>query len=313
MVSIAKECESVICCRVTPKQKAEVVRLIKNSMKKITLAIGDGANDVNMIQEAHIGIGIYGQEGMRAVQSSDFAITEFQGLWRLLFVHGRWSYIRISEMILYFFYKNMVFTIPQFFFAFLSVYSAQTVFDDWYITCYNMIFTAFPLIVRACFDQDVYYKKKVVQSEGKIKRVTIVDRPALKKMYPLLYYPGQLNSLFNIKNFYKSVFQGALHAVMIYVVSYLTFDLGVLDSEGHTADMWYFSITMYTAIVLVTSHYCARLTSFTVDSRCQTGSVHKVLDLLDVDHASNTESGAVRWLHVAGQLSRCLCGVPDHT
>jgi phospholipid-transporting ATPase len=144
-LSISKGCEAVVCCRVTPKQKAEVVRLIKTSMNKITLAIGDGANDVNMIQEAHIGIGIYGNEGMRAVQASDYAIPEFQCLWRLLFVHGRWSYIRISEMILYFFYKNMIFTIPQFYFAFIDAFSARAVFDDFYITFYNLVFTAFPL------------------------------------------------------------------------------------------------------------------------------------------------------------------------
>lgn len=125
-VKVTKDCDSVVCCRVTPKQKvtylhllkALVVRMIKNALGKITLAIGDGANDVNMIQEAHIGIGLYGNEGMRAVQSSDFAFAEFQCLWRLLLVHGHWSYIRITEMIVYFFYKNMIFTIPQFYFAF---------------------------------------------------------------------------------------------------------------------------------------------------------------------------------------------------
>lgn len=66
-VYISKGCESVVCCRVTPKQKAQVVKLIKDNLNKITLAIGDGANDCNMIQEAHIGIGLYGNEGMRAV------------------------------------------------------------------------------------------------------------------------------------------------------------------------------------------------------------------------------------------------------
>jgi P-type E1-E2 ATPase len=71
------------------------------------LGIGDGANDVNMIQEAHIGCGIYGNEGMRAVQSSDFAFGEFRCLWSLLLVHGRLSYLRNAEMIVYFFYKNM--------------------------------------------------------------------------------------------------------------------------------------------------------------------------------------------------------------
>lgn len=85
---------SVVICRMSPKQKGFVVRVVKKYINKITLGIGDGANDVNMIQEADIGIGLYGKEGLRAVQSSDYALVEFQCLWKLLFVHGRWSYIR---------------------------------------------------------------------------------------------------------------------------------------------------------------------------------------------------------------------------
>lgn len=103
---------SVVCCRATPKQKAEMVKLIRTREKKITLAIGDGANDCNMIQEANVGVGIYGNEGMRAVMTGDFAIGEFQCLWKLLFVHGRMNYVRQGNMILYFFYKNMLFTMP---------------------------------------------------------------------------------------------------------------------------------------------------------------------------------------------------------
>ena len=127
---IMTRCSSVICCRVSPKEKADVVRLVKYYLGKITLAIGDGANDVNMIQEAHIGIGIYGKEGMRAVQSSDYAIPEFKALWRQLFVHGRWCYFRNSELILYFFYKNMIFSVPLIGWCFYNGYSGQTVFDD---------------------------------------------------------------------------------------------------------------------------------------------------------------------------------------
>lgn len=107
-----------------------MVRLVKTRLKKITLAVGDGANDVNMILEANIGIGIYGQEGMRAVQSSNYAIGQFKCLWKLILYHGRLNYIRISEMILYFFYKNVIFTVPQFFFAFFNQYSGQSIFDD---------------------------------------------------------------------------------------------------------------------------------------------------------------------------------------
>jgi P-type E1-E2 ATPase len=142
-----------VCCRVSPSQKADVVRLIKNDDEScITLAIGDGANDVSMIMEAHIGVGLYGNEGMRAAQSGDFALGEFQFLWRLLLVHGRWCYMRNAELILYFFYKNIVFTLPQFMYAFVTGYSGETIYDDYYITCYNMVFTALPLIFKAVLD-----------------------------------------------------------------------------------------------------------------------------------------------------------------
>lgn len=102
-------------------------------------------------------MGLFGEEGMSAVQSSDYALPEFRMLWRLLLVHGRWNYIRISEMILYFFYKNMLFTLPQFLVAFYNGYSGQTIFDDWYVTLYNVAFTSIPLIIRAIFEQDVSY------------------------------------------------------------------------------------------------------------------------------------------------------------
>jgi magnesium-transporting ATPase (P-type) len=94
---------------------------------------------------------------MGAVQASDYALPEFRMLWRTLLVHGRWNYIRISEMILYFFYKNMLFTLPQFYFAFYSGFSAQTIFDDWYVALYNLAFTSIPLIIRAVLEQDVNY------------------------------------------------------------------------------------------------------------------------------------------------------------
>lgn len=78
-------------------------------------------------------------------------------LWRLLFVHGRWNYIRISEMVLYFFFKNMLFTFPQFVSGFYSGFSGQSIYDDWYITLYNLVFTSIPVVVRAVLEQDVNY------------------------------------------------------------------------------------------------------------------------------------------------------------
>lgn len=96
----------------SPKQKGTIVWFIKTYSNKVTLSIGDGANDVNMIQEAHVGIGLYGNEGLQAAQASDFALPEFKGLWRLLFIHGKLAYIRNSELILYFFYKNIMIYFP---------------------------------------------------------------------------------------------------------------------------------------------------------------------------------------------------------
>ena len=112
-LSLGTGCVSVVCCRVSPLQKALVTGLVKDS-GKITLAIGDGANDVGMIQAAHIGVGISGQEGMQAVMASDFAFAQFRFLERLLLVHGRYNYKRVSRMVTYFFYKNIAFGLTLF-------------------------------------------------------------------------------------------------------------------------------------------------------------------------------------------------------
>ena len=102
---LCKQCKAVLCCRVSPSQKAAVVQLVKNSLDVMTLSIGDGANDVAMIQEADVGVGIAGEEGRQAVMSSDYAIGQFCFLQRLVLVHGRWSYRRLGETIANFFYK----------------------------------------------------------------------------------------------------------------------------------------------------------------------------------------------------------------
>lgn len=102
---LCKQCRSVLCCRVSPSQKAAVVQMVKSGLDCLTLSIGDGANDVAMIQEAHVGVGIAGEEGRQAVMSSDFAIAQFRFLTRLVLVHGRWSYKRLAETIANFFYK----------------------------------------------------------------------------------------------------------------------------------------------------------------------------------------------------------------
>lgn len=111
---LARQCKAVICCRVSPLQKALVVKLVKKYSTSVLLAIGDGANDVSMIQAAHIGIGISGAEGLQAARSADYSISQFRYLRKLLLVHGSWSYQRLSKLILYSFYKNITLYMTQF-------------------------------------------------------------------------------------------------------------------------------------------------------------------------------------------------------
>ena len=113
-LDLAVMCKAVICCRVSPLQKALVVKLVKRHLKAILLAIGDGANDVSMIQAAHVGVGISGMEGLQAARSADVAIAQFRYLRKLLLVHGSWSYHRLSKLILYSFYKNLALFMTQF-------------------------------------------------------------------------------------------------------------------------------------------------------------------------------------------------------
>jgi magnesium-transporting ATPase (P-type) len=234
-LDVAKDAVSVICCRVSPLQKSLVVKLMKNyNNKKITLAIGDGGNDVSMIMEAHIGIGIYGEEGLRAAQSSDYAIGEFQVLRRLLFVHGYLSLMRNSMMIIYFFYKNFVFTIIHFFYGFINNFSGQTIIDDWYITLYNLLFTSIPLAGRCILDVSLK------PDDGKIVDVLI----------PFLYKEQRDNPIFSIKNFLFDILKGALHSLANYYFTISSIDL-ILNDDGYESNIWTVSVCLYSNILLI--------------------------------------------------------------
>ncbi|XP_018428668.1 PREDICTED: phospholipid-transporting ATPase ID-like, partial [Nanorana parkeri] len=226
-------CQAVICCRVTPLQKAQVVQMVKKYKKAITLAIGDGANDVSMIKTAHIGVGISGQEGMQAVLSSDFSFAQFRYLQRLLLVHGRWSYIRMCQFLRYFFYKNFTFTLVHFWYAFFCGFSAQTVYDEWFITLYNLVYTSLPVLGMSLFDQDVD------------------DRWSME--YPQLYEPGQKNRYFNIKEFVKCVIHGVYSSLVLFFIPYGALYDTVRDDGKAVSDYQSFALMAQTCLLLVVS------------------------------------------------------------
>uniref|UniRef100_A0A452GKR4 Phospholipid-transporting ATPase n=1 Tax=Gopherus agassizii TaxID=38772 RepID=A0A452GKR4_9SAUR len=154
-LSLARRCRSVLCCRSTPLQKSMVVKLVRDKLKAMTLAIGDGANDVSMIQVADVGVGISGPEGMQAVMASDFAVPRFRHLEKLLLVHGHWCYSRLANMVLYFFYKNAMFVALLFWYQFYCGFSGSSMIDQWYLIFFNVLFSSLPQLVTGVLDKDI--------------------------------------------------------------------------------------------------------------------------------------------------------------
>ncbi|CAL9092967.1 unnamed protein product [Musa acuminata var. zebrina] len=230
-LQLAVGCASVICCRSSPKQKALVTRLVKAGSGKVTLAIGDGANDVGMLQEADIGVGISGAEGMQAVMASDIAISQFRFLERLLLVHGHWCYRRISLMICYFFYKNLTFGLTLFLYEAYSSFSGQPAYDDWYMSLYNVAFTSLPAIALGVFDQDVS------------------ARFCLK--FPMLYQEGVQNLLFNWLQILSWMFSGVCNGIMIFFFCTTALEHQAFRKGGEVIDLEVLGATMYTCVVWV--------------------------------------------------------------
>lgn len=151
--------------------------------------------------------------------------------------HGRLCYMRNAEKILYFFYKNLVLTIPHLFFAFYNGFSGQTMFDDYYISFYNLFFTSWPLLIKATFDQDINYE---------------IEGEAVRPLYPKLYYIGQKSTIFNWSNYLKINGMGLLHALIIFFVPiYVMQEHDQLSPSGANIDIWSVSIISFTSLYTV--------------------------------------------------------------
>uniref|UniRef100_A0A669E7L7 Phospholipid-transporting ATPase n=1 Tax=Oreochromis niloticus TaxID=8128 RepID=A0A669E7L7_ORENI len=229
-LDLALSCKAVICCRVSPLQKSEIVDMVKKHVKAITLAIGDGANDVGMIQTAHVGVGISGNEGMQATNSSDYSIAQFSYLEKLLLVHGAWSYNRVTKCILYCFYKNVVLYIIELWFAFVNGFSGQILFERWCIGLYNVIFTALPPFTLGIFDRPC--------SQQNMLR------------FPQLYRITQNAEGFNTKVFWGHCINALIHSIILF-----WFPLKMLEhdspfSNGQGNDYLFAGNMVYTYVVI---------------------------------------------------------------
>ncbi|CAL8285523.1 unnamed protein product [Lota lota] len=229
-LDLALSCAVVICCRVSPLQKSQVVDLVKTEVNAITLAVGDGANDVGMIQTAHVGVGISGHEGLQAANSSDYSIAQFKYLRNLLLVHGAWSYNRVSKCILYCFYKNIVLYIIEIWFAVVNGFSGQILFERWCIGLYNVIFTAMPPLALGIFE-------RCCKKETMLK-------------YPELYRTSQDAQGFNAKVFWFYCVNGLLHSVVLFWLPLLAFKHDTVSSNGRTTDYLLLGNMVYTCVVV---------------------------------------------------------------
>ncbi|KAI8906959.1 hypothetical protein EDD86DRAFT_210177 [Gorgonomyces haynaldii] len=224
LLELGCRCRAVICCRVSPLQKAMVVRLVKNGLGAMCLAIGDGANDVSMIREADIGIGINGKEGVQAVNASDYAIAQFRFLSKLLLVHGKWAYVRSAEMVLNYFYKNVVWLMILFWHQFYSGFNAGMVTDFTYSMFFNTVFTFFPTILIGIFDQDVNDK--------------------ISQLVPQLYQKGIRQQMYGTNQFWEYFGYAVYQSLICYFVGYFQSFDSTFSSQGRESDLQFMGTTI---------------------------------------------------------------------
>ncbi|KAK4164954.1 putative phospholipid-transporting ATPase DNF3 [Cladorrhinum sp. PSN259] len=193
--------DSVICCRASPSQKAGLVKCIRRAEPgAITLAIGDGANDIAMIQASHVGIGISGREGLQAARVSDYAIAQFRFLQRLLFVHGRWNYLRTGKYILATFWKEVVFYLIQAQYQRANRYTGTSIFESAALAVFNTLFTSLAVIVPAVLEKDLSAETLLA--------------------IPELYNYGQKNKAFNFKLYLGWMFMAVSESVILWNAVY---------------------------------------------------------------------------------------------
>ena len=244
------QCEVAIFCRVSPKQKGQIIQIFRKygPGNSRILSMGDGANDINMLRLADVGVGIAGREGSQAANAADYAIRSFEDVYRLLFHHGRLASYRLSNFVHIFFYKNFVFTMCQLWFAPLAGFSGTSIFDDWYLLLFNSCFGSIPFWLSSLSDHDVMTDQNrygcnlitegVSQSQWKTEIV------------PRLYMEAK--SHFSAGSFLKWFADGGLHSVLIYFGARALTPF-VAEASGGVLEHIDFSVLVYTIVVIVVS------------------------------------------------------------
>ncbi|GAA6046641.1 hypothetical protein JCM3770_003092 [Rhodotorula araucariae] len=235
-LELTTQCNAVVCCRVSPSQKALTVKLVKEGKNAMTLAIGDGANDVAMIQEAHIGVGIAGLEGAQASMSADYAVGQFRFLTKLLLVHGRWCYIRVADMHANFFYKNIVWTLTLFLYQIFCNFDSTYLYEYTLIMLFNLVFTSLPVAILGIADQDL--------------------NAATSLKYPQLYRRGILGKEWTRTKFFIYMLDGLYQSAVAFFIPLLVYMFSpTLSVTGHDWSIWELGTTVAACAVTAANLY----------------------------------------------------------
>ncbi|CAL1295012.1 unnamed protein product [Larinioides sclopetarius] len=198
-MELACQCPAVVCCRCSPTQKAEVVRLIQLETGKRACAVGDGGNDVSMIQAADVGIGIVGKEGKQASLAADFSVTQFSHISRLILVHGRYSYKRSAALSQFVIHRGLIISTMQAFFSAVFYFASVALYPGFLMVGYATIYTMFP-VFSLVLDKDV--------------------SPDIALTYPELYKELCKGRSLSFKTFFIwviiSIYQGNLSGIIMY-------------------------------------------------------------------------------------------------
>ena len=211
-IDLCVQTDSTICCRASPSQKANMVSAVRNLKKDaVTLAIGDGANDIAMIQSADIGVGITGREGLQAARSADYAVAQFRFLLNLLLVNGRYNYVRTAKFVLCTFYKELFFYLTQAIYQRNTLFSGSSMYESWSLSMFNTLFTSLPVLCVGMFDKDL--------------------KPATLLAVPELYAKGRLYQAFNLKIFISWMVLATLQSVGVSFIAYYVWGFTALEDN----------------------------------------------------------------------------------
>ncbi|KAI9078500.1 hypothetical protein K1719_039525 [Acacia pycnantha] len=279
---LACKCSVVLCCRVAPLQKAGIVSLVKKRTSDMTLAIGDGANDVSMIQMADVGVGISGQEGRQAVMASDYAMGQFRFIVPLLLVHGHWNYQRLGYMVLYNLYRNAIIVLVLFWYDLFTAFTLTTAITEWSSLLYSVVYTAFPTIIVGILDKD------------------LSKRTLLK--YPQLYAAGQRNEAYNDHLFWLTMADTLWQSIVVFFVPLFAYWGSTIDISS-IGDLWTLSV-----VILVNLHLAMDVIRWAwITHAAIWGSVIATFISVMIIDAIPTFPGYWAIFHVAGTRMFWLC------